>query len=450
MEELEIPAYTPAAAATPPQQRQHLLDTKAALGRKIGALKARGQPCQTAIDEFQDVNRQLQALPPVKQQPVQDFDRQPPRPTQVLEHLGQASLPAHFLGPSGARQPGDKPRIVAVTKVHKQAWNEFVESQSHANIYHRYEFKDIVEKSFGHRTLYLAALDERGTICGVLPATYSRSCLFGRYLTSNAFFNYGGPLAINAEVEQQMVDALEHQAKILAAKHLELREVSGRANYPVRTHKVSMILPLEPDASQLWQSFSSKLRAQIRKGESHGLRCRFGTEALLDDFYSVFSQNMRDLGTPVYAKRFFKNLLQMSAWHCKIVVLYQGERPVSAAMLLGYRDTLEIPWASTLRSANRLNANMVLYWNILKYACAEKYAFFDFGRSTKDAGTYRFKKQWGAQPIALHWHYWLARGEQLPQLDPSNGRFHLAIKLWQKLPLFVANVIGPQIVKNLP
>jgi hypothetical protein len=123
---------------------------------------------------------------------------------------------------------------------------------------------------------------------------------------------------------------------------------------------------------------------------------------------------------------------------------------VAAAFLIGYGGRLEIPWASTIRDVNHLSINMLLYWEVLKYAIQHQYRIFDFGRSSRDSGTYFFKRQWGAHPQPLYWHYWLRGDRKLPALNPQNPKYALAINIWKHLPLFIANRLGPSVVKYLP
>ena len=170
----------------------------------------------------------------------------------------------------------------------------------------------------------------------------------------------------------------------------------------------------------------------------------------MDDFYAVFSRNMRDLGTPVYGKQFFRNILDAFPAQCRLMIVHLNNRPVAAGFLIGHRSTLEIPWASTLRDVNHLGMNMLLYWAVLKFGVKQDYSQFDFGRSSRDSGTFRFKQQWGACPRQLYWHYWLNNNEELPALNPDNPKYALAINLWRRLPLSVTEWLGPSIVKNLP
>jgi len=235
------------------------------------------------------------------------------------------------------------------------------------------------------------------------------------------------------------------------ARFIEFRLVERWGDgFPVKTGKVSMVLDLPSSPKDLWEGFPSKLRSQIRRPEREGMEARIGREEELEGFYRVFSVNMRDLGTPVYPKRFFENVLRHfpdNSWICSV---YRHREVAASGLLVGYRNRMEIPWASSLRSFNRFSPNMLLYWNSLKFACESGYDSFDFGRSTPGEGTYRFKKQWGAKPVQLYWHYWLRDEEQMPELNPRNPKFRFAISVWKRLPVPIANLIGPRIVKNLP
>jgi len=210
-----------------------------------------------------------------------------------------------------------------------------------------------------------------------------------------------------------------------------------------------MQLELPADSDTLWKRFSSKLRAQIRRPQKAGAQCREGGVELLGDFYAVFSRNMRDLGTPVFPESMFAQILKLFPASTRVFVVYLDEAPAAAGITIGYRGLLEIPVASSLRQYNRQAVNMLLYWTVLEYAIREQYRVFDFGRSTVDSGPHRFKKQWGAEPQPLLWHYWLQDEGELPQLNPSNPRFRLATAVWRKLPVPLASYLGPKVIRYL-
>lgn len=342
-------------------------------------------------------------------------------------------------------------KIGEADSVQFQRCNEFVTSFDGASVYHLTDWCDLIGDVFGHRCYYFMAESTEGEIAGVLPVVRLKSKLFGDYMVSMPYFNYGGAVGVNEDVESALINSVADKAVDLGSQHIEFRDTRQRASFEsVRTDKVAMILPLPDDEEILWKKLGAKRRSQIKRPLREGVDVKNGSANLLDDFYQVFSHNMRDLGTPVYSKHFFAQILRRFPDKTQILTVYHKGGPVAGAFLIGFRGQLEIPWASTLRKVNSLGVNMLMYWEVLKYAINSGFKTFDFGRSSVDSGTYRFKKQWGAEPRQLYWHYWLNAGQSMPKLTPSNPKYQLAIKAWQRLPLFVANRIGPMIVKNLP
>lgn len=341
-------------------------------------------------------------------------------------------------------------RAAPVDRSQGADWDAFVAATPDAELYHDYRWRALIEDVFGHETYYLAARD-RTDVLGVLPLARLRSRLFGDFLVSLPFFNYGGVLAASERARRALTEAAAALGRSLGVRHVELRHRAGvELEWPAREDKVALSLALPGDEDALFKSFTSKLRAQIRRPQKVGATARTGGIELLDDFYRVFATNMRDLGTPVYARRFFAAVMERFAGEARIFVVDLGGRPVAASLTLTHRGTMEVPWASSLREANKDGVNMLLYWAMLQAAVEQQCARFDFGRSTADSGTYRFKLQWGAQPEALRWHYWLASGGELPQINPDNPKYAAAIAVWKRLPLPVANVLGPHVVKFLP
>jgi serine/alanine adding enzyme len=332
-----------------------------------------------------------------------------------------------------------------------EQWNAYAGRATGASVYHLYEWRRLITSVFRHQTHYLAARDQDGGICGMLPIVRLRSLLFGDFLVSMPYFNYGGIVADHDKAARGLMEHAAGLAHELGVSHLELRHSSPIcAEWPVRTDKVSMCLELPQSAAALDRQLGSKVRAQVKRPVRDGATCVSGHAELLDEFYAVFARNMRDLGTPVYSRSFFAAVLQAMGAQARLFVVRWRGAPVAAGLVVGHRDRLEIPWASSLREANAIGVNMLLYWNVLEYACERQYGLFDFGRSTQDAGTYRFKKQWGAQPRQLYWHYWMRAGGPPPQLNPANPKYRLAIAAWQRLPLALANRLGPLLVRNLP
>lgn len=333
----------------------------------------------------------------------------------------------------------------------RENWDAFVKRSTSSTVYHLSGWKRIIEDCFGHRTHYLMSENDEQQIDGILPLVHLKSILFGSFMVSMPYFTYGGICSSRPEVGRRLRDEAIAAAQREQAEHVEWRETrlfdTGLA---MKTSKVSMRLPLPPDADELWRSFPSKLRSQIRKPQNEGMSARIGRLDELDAFYRVFSINMRDLGTPVYPKRFFQAVLHGfpdTTWICSV---YKDDEPVASGFLVGFKETLEIPWASSLRAYNPLSPNMLLYWGAMQFACDRGFRLFDFGRSTRGSGTYKFKEQWGAEPVPLYWYYWTRDSGTLPELNPTNPRYRAAIAIWKRLPVGLTTLLGPAIVRNLP
>lgn len=327
----------------------------------------------------------------------------------------------------------------------------YVENSHAASVYHLPAWGELIKRIFGHDSYYFYAENATGNICGVLPIIRLKSHLFGDYMVSMPYFNYGGAIANDSEIESALMNEAVTLAKQLGTEHIEFRDhIKREGDWKHRTDKVNMLLELPEDIESLNKKLGSKIRAQIRRPLREGAEIVKGGIELLDDFYNVFSYNMRDLGTPVYSKQFFLEMLKTFPDNTSIVIIRIKEKAAAAGFLIGFHDRMEIPWASTIKQYNRYSVNMLLYWEVLNLAIEMNYKIFDFGRSSKDSGTYRFKKQWGATPLQLYWHYWLKSKTDIPQINPSNPKYRIFIKTWQHLPLFLANRIGPALIKNIP
>lgn len=336
--------------------------------------------------------------------------------------------------------PGDSDRIGNYVRQHRSG-----------SLYHLFPWIPVIERSFGHTCYYLLCEGERGEIGGILPLVHIKSRLFGNLLASMPYFNYGGVCADNEANRDLLLREAVRLAGDLGAGHIELRQDFPLNNgYPAKQTKVSMRLPLSGAAEELWRSFPSKLRSQIRRAEKEGMVARIGTFEELDNFYKVFSINMRDLGTPVHRRDFFNNILKYFSESARICNIYFEGKPVASGFLAGAKGMLEIPWASSIRKYNPLSPNMLLYWTCLSFACEQGYSVFDFGRSTAGESTFRFKEQWGARPVPLYWHYWLGQSGEMPEINPRNPRYRLAIEVWKRIPVPLTRLLGPPLVKNIP
>jgi len=341
-------------------------------------------------------------------------------------------------------------RIVRV-ETHGDEWDAFVQAARGATAYHRFGWKSVFTESFGHPCHYLAAVDEDGTWRGVLPLVHLQSRMFGNFLVSLPFVNYGGLLCDSEAAEAMLLEEAERIRRSCGAAYTELRHVTHVARkLPTRRHKVTMILGLASSEEAQWKAFDAKLRNQIRKAQKNGLEVRRGGLECLDGFYEVFARNMRDLGTPVYSKDFFRKALSVFPETTSIVEVTHQGRTIAAGIASWFGHTLEVPWASSIKDYKALCPNHMLYWNAICFAIKGGFREFDFGRSTPDEGTYKFKEQWGALPVQLNWQYLIDEGGRLPDLSPGNPKYRAAIGVWRRLPLTLTKVLGPLIVRNIP
>lgn len=328
-------------------------------------------------------------------------------------------------------------------------WDAFVRAQRGWTHYHQYGWRRVMERAFGHECLYLEARDARGALVGVLPLVRVKSVLFGHFLVSLPFLNYGGPLGTDDGVR-----ALAAHAATLArgcgAKLLELR---SRVPLPVEMHeshrKITVHLPLVPgDAQAVWKALPSRARNSVRRAsKSCQVEVRHGIDQL-DSFYRIFSHHMRDLGTPTLPRRFFAEIAREfpdAVFSC----CYLDGKPAAVGCSFVFDGQIEIVWGSALRLYNELKPNAVLYWSLMEQACERGLERFDFGRCTPGSNTHKFKLSWGAEDAPLWW-YDASDGGEVKTPSPNDSAYAWGPRLWKKLPVPVATALGPSIVKYIP
>lgn len=334
-----------------------------------------------------------------------------------------------------------------------------------------------------------------GNIVGYLPVAFVGSRLFGRFLVSLPYLNRAGVLANDASTAEALIDRAASLAADLDAQYLELRHGQPTVHAKLdktREDKVRMVLKLpgatpapteapadappqkkkkqkgvaenepfpaqgQPGAEWIWKSVDAKVRNLVRKGEKSELTLVWGSEDVLDEFYNVFAVNMRDLGTPVYGRSLFASILQQLGKDAELAVVRHKGRAIAGALLVHtpalrggtVPSSTQVPSASALREYNSTNANMWMYYHLQLRAIARGSAEFDFGRSSVDSGTYKFKSQWNAQPVPTVWQYHLRRGE-VNAVRPDSPKYRRRIETWQKLPVWLTRLVGPSIVRGIP
>lgn len=345
--------------------------------------------------------------------------------------------------------------IRLVTPNDQLAWDNYVSSHPDASPYHKFAWLLSTEKAYGHQTVAWVAENENHTIVGILPSVFIKPPIKKGKLSSLPFCDVGGALADSTDINQQLLTAalaytqqnnipvFEHRQSIELTKNTP--EVLEKAN------KVRMLLTLPENSEALFTGFKSKLRSQIRKAEKNGLTSSLGRdEKHLNGFYEVFARNMRDLGSPVHSKQWFEAIMNTYQDNMIISNIYKDDTVVGAGIVLFNGEKCAIPWASTNADFNRLAPNMLLYWSLLSFAADNGFTSFDFGRSTPGEGTYKFKQQWGCEPIALDWKTF-KQGEHLPEEAPSGkGKLRDTVEqLWKKLPVETSVKLGPVIRKYI-
>ena len=340
----------------------------------------------------------------------------------------------------------------AVLSAPSADWDDFVSRQPDASVYFRSGWTALAHEVFRHRAFFIECRNASGELTGVLPLVQQRG-LLGNFATSIPFFNYGGALATSDAVRNALMARARDLANELRCSYLELRDINPQADgWQCRTDKVTMILQLPVTVEALGKQLGSKLRSQVKRADREPVAVRAGGSELVDAFYDVFAHNMRDLGTPVYPKRFFHAIVKRFPERTRLIVIDLNGAPAAAGFLVLDGKRAEIPWASCRAEAKPFGLNMKLYWEELSFTIGHGCTSFDFGRSTLDSGTYKFKKQWGAAPQQLHWYRW----ERKPASDGavhggSEGRLmRLATSVWQRLPIGVANFLGPIVSPGLP
>ncbi len=331
-------------------------------------------------------------------------------------------------------------------------WNGFVERTPEASVYHRWEWGELFEEVYGVGFRPLVAMRD-GQVVGVLPLV--RMGLPGRraQLVSVPYFGHGGALAADGATYRALFAAAESLRAEEGASRVEMRHahpVVATEGMGLRTDKVLMRRDLPGTVDALLKSVGPKVRADVRRPEKEGMTVEVGDGALVPEFHAVYAAVMRDLGSPCHSARLFARAAEVFRDRAFVVVVrYQGH-PVGGGFLVGMNGTLEIPCAGSLHHLARLRGNMLLYSTVLGEAIRRGYTTFSFGRSSADSGTFTFKKNWGATASPLPYHYLLGPGEEVPTMRPDNPRYARVIAAWQRLPLAVANTLGPRIVRWLP
>ena len=326
-------------------------------------------------------------------------------------------------------------------------WDEFVAGCSEATFFHRAGWKAVIERAFGHATYFLYA-QTGGQIEGVLPLAEVKSRLFGHTLVALPFCVYGGIAARSERARQALDDAARALAEKLRVDHLEYR---GRApQHPDWVHKdlyVTFRKEIDPAAERNLLAIPRKQRAMVRKGIKAGLQT--GIDDGVERFFTAYSASVHRLGTPVFARRYFQILKEVFGGDCEVLTVTHEGRLVASVLSFYFRDEVLPYYGGGVASAREVAGNDFMYWDLMRRACERGIRVFDFGRSKRGTGSFDFKKNWGFEAQPLHYEYLLVKGKRVAEHNPLNPKYRMFIRMWQRLPLPLANLIGPHIVKSL-
>jgi len=339
---------------------------------------------------------------------------------------------------------------ITVTEFHPRdeaAWEAFVEACPEATFFHRIGWRRILEEVFGHRTHYLCAKAD-GQIRGVLPLAEVKSLLFGHALVSTPFCVYGGVAADDESARQALEQAAARLAEQRRLDHLALRNRSLRQpHWPRQDLYATFRKGLAPDAETNFQAIPRKQRAMVRKGMEAGLEAEIDPD--VDRLYPLYAESVRNLGTPVFPLAYFRALKAEFGRDCEVLTITHQGRAVSSVLSFYFRDEVLPYYGGGNPAARDLKANDFMYWALMRHAAEEGVGVFDFGRSKRDTGSFRFKKHWGFEPQPLHYEYHLVRDREVPQRNPLNPRYRLFIETWKRLPLPVTRALGPALARHL-
>jgi len=358
------------------------------------------------------------------------------------------------------------------------SWDEYVKGHPEGTFFHLIGWKNVIEKTFGHKSCYLLAEQSRTIdlhhacgpdlkeapwshtsinkrddcpgIVGILPLFPIKSFLFGKFLVSIPFAEIGGALAHNAEIENLLIQRAIEITKSQDLGYLELRYKDKIFNrFALKNLYYNFRRPIFDNLDQNMQAIPRKARRMIRQGEKFNLSFQFGNQNL-KSFYGVLMKSFHNLGTPTFTYKFFENIRDEFRGNCLLLIVQNQDRlPIAGVLTFLYKDQVIPYYAGSLVEYRELAPNDFMYWQLMKYGCEHGYRFFDFGRSKEGTGSFDFKRHWGFEPKQLYYQYYLNKIKEMPNLSPANPKYQKKIQLWKKLPLPVKETLGPLLSKYL-
>jgi len=341
-------------------------------------------------------------------------------------------------------------RIIQYSHEVQARWDAFVQQQDEGTFFHTTAWKRVIERTFGFKAQYLAA-EQDGQLVGVLPLFMVANPLMGKTLISTPFATYGGVCTANPEARALLLQTATEMANAEHVDYLELRthEASNAPAFHTKSLYVDFYCPIDPDPERQMKLLPKDTRYMIRKGQKAGLRATKGDHQL-DAFYEVYAHSVRHLGTPVFSKKLFKNLMKEMGNQAEIVIVWNGQTAVAGAMCLHFKGWVMPYYAGSTLEGRKCAANNFMFWHIIEDGAKQDTKFFDFGRSKLGTGAHDFKSKWNMLERPLPYQYYLVERKEMPNFSPNNPRFHRAIEMWKHMPFPLTKLLGPALVKLFP
>lgn len=373
--------------------------------------------------------------------------------------------------------------IKSYSERYRQQWDSFVMNSENVSLFHLISWKDVVEKTFGHKPHYIMAIHDE-EICGILPLFEIKSRIFGHALVSVPFGVYGGISAKDQEAYDSLKSSAETLASLIGVDYLELRSVTlqgsfdrsvrlnisnisngsnilnssnvsnnlnilNKMNWLRKDLYVTFQKPIFDTVDKNFDAIPRKQRRMIRQGMKYGLSSKIEGIKDLENFYYIYAKNVRDLGSPVYPLAFFRALME-NFGDSFILSVWKNGKMVAGVLTFVFKDTVMPYYGGGLREYFEYAINDFMYWSLMKYSCEMGYKVFDFGRSKKDTGSYHFKRHWGFEPKELNYQCYLVNAKDTPNVSPVNPKYKLFINIWKRLPLTFTNWLGPKLIRGIP
>lgn len=338
--------------------------------------------------------------------------------------------------------------ITTINTAQHTLWDQYVKQHSQGSFFHLAGWQSVIEKSFGHACYFLMA-EREGQVAGVLPLVEVKSALFGHALISTPFCVYGGAIADDDLIVRQLEQRAIEISEQLQVDYLELRYRNAQDNgMLLKQAHATFGCELAEDHEQILAKVKKKQRAVIRHSLKNELEYTFSHD--VDDFYHLLSESYRNLGTPIFSKQYFAELVKVFESDLDILVVKdKAGNPSNAVMNFYFKNQVLPYYGGGNADARHIKSADFMYYQVMCHAKEKGCSWYDFGRSKNDSGPYKYKKNWGMEPEPLHYYYHLVKATELPNLSPNNPKYKLFISLWQKLPLGISQFVGPFLSKYL-